>query len=107
MKEFERQLMVIDAACRANFKQSEGAETEEIDREYVKLREDAVAFYASAVKCVSSKDKARFKALIMDFLCRNAGCQLDVDVLDNVSSEILSEKDREFIFRNSALGRWM
>lgn len=38
MKQFERELMVIDAACRANFEQSEGAETEEIDREYVKLR---------------------------------------------------------------------
>ena len=96
----------LDKECQSNFESSdESAETEN-DKEYQRIRFDVLALLEEAMIKLSAKDAELFKQTIIEFLCANCGCHLDVEVLDKYTPNVLSPEDRAYINSNSALARW-
>lgn len=106
MNEFANKLVVLEEQIIINFDSSVHQDEEDNDIEYVKIRSDVLALYAKAKNELSGKELAVFKTSVIEFLCRNCGCHLDMKVLDTYTPHILSEEDMEYILHNSALARW-
>lgn len=106
MKKFKDKLADLETACVLNFEATPTGDDADHDAEYIKIREDVLALYADAQKTLSVNDVADIKAAVIDFLCRNCGCHLDMDVLEKNTPAILSQADFDYITSNSALSRW-
>jgi|GEM_PF-5331132 len=106
MKDFKDKLADLETACALNFKTTPAGDDADHDAEYIKIREDVLALYADAQKTLSVNEVADVKAAVIDFLCRNCGCHLDMNVLNNNTPDILSKADFNYITSNSALSRW-
>ena len=104
MKDFRNKLEKLEKQCQQEF---ESFEYEEDEDAYVKIRTDVLDLLATAKKELSGRALANFKTLVIDFFCKNSGCALDMEVLENYTPRVLSEKDLEHIKHNSALARWL
>lgn len=107
MNDFINKLEQLEKQCQPKFETFECSESEYSDNTYLKIRSDILELYARAQKELSGKELADFKTSVTDFLCKNSGCSLDMEVLQSYTPRVLSEEDLEYIKHNSALARWL
>ena len=106
MNDFKNKLEQLEKLCQQNFDLSASSEHEDNDDAYVKVRSDVLDLFAKAQKELPEDELTVFKTSVIDFLCRNSGCALDMEVLDSYTPRVLSENDLKYIMHNSALARW-
>ncbi len=107
MNEFKNKLEQLEKLCQGTFATFECSEEEYSDNTYLKIRSDILELYARAQRELSGKELADFKASVIDVVCKNSGCSLDMEVLQSYTPRVLSEEDLEYIIHNSALARWL
>ena len=107
MNDFKNKLEKLEKQCQPEFETFECGEYEDYDSTSVKIRTDVLDLLATAKKELSGSELADFKTSVIDFFCKNSGCVLDMEVLENYTPRVLSEKDLEHIKYNSALARWL
>ena len=106
MKDYFEKLSVLDKDCQSNFASSGEDDGTAHDKEYQRIRSEALILLESAQANLPSKDMETFKQAVIEFLCENCGCLLDVEILDKYTPSVLSLEDREYINSHSALARW-
>ena len=107
MNEFKNKLEQLEKQCQGTFATFECSEAEYSDNTYITIRSDILDLLARAQKELSGKELADFKTLVIDVVCKNSGCSLDMDVLRSYTPRVLSEEDLKHIKHNSALARWL
>ncbi len=106
MNEFKNKLEQLKKECQGTFVTFECSEEEYSDNTYLEIRSNILELYARAQKELPRKELADFKTSVIDLICNNFGCSLDMEVLRAYTPRVLSEKDLEYIKHNSALARW-
>lgn len=104
MKKYFKKLNELEIACRNNF--DDDSDDQKVDEEYIRIRVDVLNLLNRASQEVESVELESFKLEILNFLCANMGCHLDIEVLESESANVLSQREIEFIIKNSALSRW-
>lgn len=106
MKDYILKLQLLESECKNNYKLSESMDSEVHDKAYKKIREDSLKLLESAQRELSGDNLVTIKKLVIDFLCHNCGCHLDLEVLTYFTPNVLTEDDLEYIKHNSPLARW-
>jgi len=107
MNEFKNKLEQLEKQCQGTFVTFECSEEEYSDNTYVKIRSDILDLLARAQRELSGKELADFKTSVIDVVCKNSGCSLDMEILQSYTPRVLSDEDLEYIKHNSALARWL
>ncbi|WP_445362588.1 hypothetical protein ACJJIQ_17660 [Microbulbifer sp. ANSA003] len=80
---------------------------EEYDQKYIAVRGELLEFLKSAKESCADESFVNLESQVIEFLCENMGCHLDMEVLEKYSPEVLSSEQVKYIQSNSALGRWL
>lgn len=104
MTSYLEELKALEMACHANFETD--CDEQNVDEEYIRIRVVALNLLDKACRELAPHDLPSFRNQIIEFLCANMGCHLDIEILESESASVLSQSEIEFIIDNSALSRW-
>ena len=107
MDQYLERFKVLAQDCASNFESMDSVPEEQYDREYVQVRERLLQLLYDSKSDLPAKDFDGFEEVVIEFLCKNMGCSLDMKVLERCVPSTLSEEKADYIKSNSGLGRWL
>jgi hypothetical protein len=98
---FTNRLKTLNEECEKDFERFGSS-----DSEYKQIRVDVLELLQQAQVELLYSELEGFKRSVINFLCANCGCHLDLIVLQKYVPHVLALEELEHIKNNSALGRW-
>jgi len=74
--------------------------------ENIKIKTEALEIIKKAYESETTEKYSKIKSLVIEYLCEICGCAEDLEILENNSPAVISDKEIEYIIQNSALSRW-